>query len=185
MDIANASPELERDADELLTASELIPCLEKHGQVHITGSYRYHLMTVPDIDINLASPPAGREQAGEIVTELIAQGYWRGIAFEDFRQFPREDLPSGIYLGLKRAFRGRFWKVDVWLLADMARQTAFDEAMSRLTGEQRNAIMQIKHWRREANMLSFTSRLIYEAVMSGRAWDVASFQQCIEEDNHT
>ncbi len=172
--------ELQRDAEALLEESALLPCLKKYGQVLLTGSYRYHLMVAPDIDISIANPCAGREQAKEIVGDLISQGYWRGISFDDFIKFPREDLPSGIYLGLKRSFRGQFWKVDVWLLSDIAQNEAFDDSMSRLTNEQRSAIMQIKYWRREANLLSIPSKLIYDAVLYGRAHDVESFQRLIE-----
>ena len=54
--------------------------------------------------------------------------------------------------------------------------------MTRLTAEQRATILQIKHWRREANLLSFPSKLIYDAVLTGRAHDVESFQRLIEDE---
>lgn len=181
MEIDRLPAELQNDATALLADSELILKLEKYGQVMITGSYRYDLMTVPDIDICVAIPHAGLEHAREIVSELIGQAFWRGVFVEDFLQFPRKDLPSGIYLGLKRPFRGRFWKVDVWLLADTAQDVTFNEAMARLTDEQRTVIMQIKHWRREANALSIPSKFIYDAVLQGQVSDVESFKRLNEE----
>ena len=117
-DLTQLSDELHRDAEALLEASGLMGRLELCGEVILTGSYRYELMTVPDLDLCLVSPRVGLELAAEIVHDLIAKGFWRGVSCDDFVQFPRDDLPSGVYLGLKRAFRGRFWKVDVWLLTD-------------------------------------------------------------------
>lgn len=53
--------------------------------------------------------------------------------------------------------------------------------MAHLTPEQREAILAIKHWRREAKKLALPSMLIYEAVLQGKAHDVASFQRLLEE----
>lgn len=184
MSINNISIEIEHDAADLLVTSGLISHLEKFGQVLITGSYLYHLMTVPDIDICIATPHAGLAQAKAIVSDLIDQGFWRGVSFDDFIQFPREDLPSGIYIGLNRRFRDRFWKIDIWLLADISTDVAFNDVISRLTDEQRRTIMQIKEWRRQANLLSIPSKSIYDAVLHGYADDVATFQRLVEEEWH-
>lgn len=40
--------QLHADADDLLAESGLLDLLAPHGQVQLTGSYRYQLMTVPD-----------------------------------------------------------------------------------------------------------------------------------------
>ncbi|HOF88624.1 MAG TPA: hypothetical protein PLZ36_11045 [Armatimonadota bacterium] len=179
-DLTLLSEELHRDASALLAESALLELLAPYGQVLPTGSYQYRLMAVPDIDLCIVHPQIGRMQAGEIVSTLIDQGFWRGVAYEDFLQFPREDLPAGIYLGLKRSFRGRFWKVDLWCLTDATRDLAVHEALAHLTEEQRRTILQIKQWRREANELSMPSMLIYEAVLRGKAHDVSSFLRVLE-----
>lgn len=181
-DASRLSEELHRDAHALLEASGLLRRLEVFGEVVVTGSYRYDLMTVPDVDLCLVNPRAGLELASETAHDLIAQGFWRGVSCDDFVQFPRDDLPGGLYLGLKRPFRGRFWKVDVWLLTDASRDAEFNEAMSRLTDEQRAAIMTIKQWRHEAHLVSLPSKLIYYAVLQGRAHDVESFHRLIEDE---
>lgn len=179
--ITRIATELQTDADALLVESALLDLLGPFGQVMPTGSYRYWLMTVPDIDIHLTNPAFDRELVSRLVTDLIVQGFWRGVSYEDFVQFPREDLPVGYYLGLKRYYRDNFWKIDIWCLTDPSRNLAFDEAMAHLTSEQRLAILSIKHWRREANKLALPSMLIYEAVLQGKAHDVASFQRWLEK----
>jgi len=173
--------QLHADADALLAESALPDLLAPYGQVQLTGSYRYRLMTVPDIDLHLINPAFDREQVKHLVTDLIAQGFWRGISYEDFVQFPREDLPVGYYIGLKRLILGNFWKIDIWCLTDPSRNLAFDEAMAHLTPKQCQVILAIKHWRREANKLALPSMLIYEAVLQEKAYDVTSFQRWLEE----
>jgi hypothetical protein len=181
VDIDRVSDELQRDADALLIASQLIPRLEKHGRVVIQGSYKYRLMTVPDIDLSVLSSRAGRDQAKSIVCDLIDQGFWRAYDLEDFVQFPYEDLPSGIYIGLRRVFRDRLWKVDIWNLVDIPCEVlCLDEAMAGITEAQRTAIMQIKHWRNSTDR-KVASRYIYDAVLGGTANDVQSFRRLIDQ----
>ena len=148
IDVDDISAELQQDAEDLLTESELIPRLEKHGVVTTVGSYRHHLMTVPDIDIDVIDPLAGRDQAKGILCDLIDQGFWRGFSLEDFVQFPFDCFPCGIYIGLKRTFRDRLWKVDIWNLVDIPPPVlSLDAAMSQATRAQRTLIIEIKRWR--------------------------------------
>ncbi|HEX2987278.1 MAG TPA: hypothetical protein VHS06_03810 [Chloroflexota bacterium] len=171
------SDELQQEADAPLAESGLIQLLEKHGNVTIGGSYKYQLMTVSDIDLYVTGTDAGRDQGKRIVCELIDQGFWRGYALEDFVQFPREDFPTGIYIGLKRSFRERFWKVDIWNLPEIPKDVlCLDEAMSQLSDARRIAIMKIKRWR-DSNSLKIPSKSIYDAVLLGRACDVESFKR--------
>ena len=171
--------DLQCDADALLQTSGLIPLLQRYGPVLIQGSYRYRLMTVPDIDLYVIGPYAGRPQAKEILCELIDQGFWNAFLFGDWVQFQHEGFPSGFYVGLKRTFRDRRWKVDIWNLVELPPDVPlFAEAMSSLTDEQRETILQIKHWR-DIEARKIPSKLIYDAVLHGETHDVESFKRTI------
>lgn len=74
-EIAHLSGELRRDTEALLDESGLLRRLEAFGEVVLTGSYRYDLMTVPDVDLCLVSPDAGLRLASDIASALIAQGF--------------------------------------------------------------------------------------------------------------
>ncbi len=174
-DVETQAAALQREAEALLQESELIPRLSAYGAVVVTGSYRYRLMTFADLDLHIVNPQAGKEQAKALLCELIDQGFWRGFMLQDWVQFHHEDLPTGLYFGLKRDYRDRFWKVDIWFLTESPpEQAAFHEAMSRLTPEQRQAILLIKQWR-DRDSRNTPSMKIYEAVLSGQAEDVESF----------
>ena len=169
--------ELQNEAEALLLESELIPRLSNYGVVVVTGSYRYRLMTCADLDLHVIHPQAGRAQAKALLCELIDQAFWRGFMLQDWAQFQHEGFPNGLYFGLKRDYRDRFWKVDIWYLTESPpEQAAFHEAMSHLTQEQRKAILLIKHWR-DGHSKNTPSLKIYEAVRLGQAYDVDSFRR--------
>ncbi len=181
-DVETQAAVLQGEADALLQESELLPRLSKYGAVVVTGSYRYRLMTCADLDLHVVNPQAGREQAKALLCELVDQAFWRGFMLQDWVQFHHEDLPTGLYFGLKRDYRDRFWKVDIWLLTESApEQAAFHEAMSRLTPEPRKAILLLKQWR-DQHSRNTPSMKIYEAVLSGQAYDVESFLRLPQED---
>ena len=163
----------------MLAASGLIQCLAQHGIVTVSGSYKYHLMTVPDIDIYITDPRAGRDQGKSIVCDLIDQGFWREFALEDWVQFQHPGFPSGIYIGLKRTFRDRLWKVNIWNVVDIPPDALrIDKAVSGISEDQRTAIVRIKLWR-DSNAGKVPSKSIYDAVLEGKANDVESFRRVI------
>lgn len=172
---------MQQDADALLAESELIPRLRKYGHVTVVGSYSYQLMTVRDIDVYVIDSQAGRDQAKDILCDLIDQAYWRSFLFGDWIQFQHDGFPCGIYIGLKRRFRGELWKVDIWNMTDISSDlVSFNDAMSKLTETQRTTIMHIKHWR-NSSAQNISSKLIYDAVLQERAHDVESFKLLLEE----
>jgi hypothetical protein len=176
-EVVRLASELQAEADALLQESELLDRLSGFGEVVITGSYRYRLMTNADLDLYVISPDFTREHAKALLCALIDQAFWRGFLFEDWVQFQHEGLPAGLYLGLKLGYRGRFWKVDIWGLREQPPSTAkLAEAMAALTEEQRKAILLIKQWR-DRHAQGVPSTDIYEAVRLGHAWDVESFQR--------
>ena len=176
-DMTEGSAQLQGDADSLLASSGLVPLLKEFGHVTFQGSYLYRLMTVPDIDIYVTSPRAGREQARTILLRLIDQAFWNAFFFGDWVQFHHEGLPTGFYLGLKHTFRDKRWKIDIWNLPEVPLDSvAFNRAMSALSKEQRQVVLQIKEWRDSAAP-KVSSKMIYDAVLQGKARDVSSFQK--------
>ena len=170
---------LQDDAEALIEESGLITLLETFGKVSVQGSYRYRLMTIPDIDIYVIGPETGRSHAKALLSTLIDQGFWNAFMFGDWVHFDREEFPSGYYIGLKRTFRCRRWKVDIWdLVEEPAGNSEFAERMSHLEDEEREAILNIKRWR-DAEGYRIGSKQIYDAVLSGQAKDLLSFKRLI------
>lgn len=174
---ARLASELQDEAEALLQESGLLDRLSGFGEVVVTGGYCYRLMTNADLDLYVINPGFTREHMKSLLCELIDQAFWRGFVFEDWVRFRHEGFPSGLYLGLKRDYRGRFWKVDIWGLHQQpASAVELAKAMAELTEEQRKAILLIKRWR-DGHARGVRSTDIYEAVRLGRAWDVESFQR--------
>lgn len=178
--LLNQAMSLHRDASALLTKSNLISVLEEFGQIYMTGSFHHGLMTNPDIDLYLTSPHASREQAKEVLNRLIDQGFWNAYFFGDWVRFRVPDLPEGYYIGLKHTFHRKRWKVDIWSLPCVPEEQVQLNRMleNSLTDTNRLLILEIKQWR-DTSKLDISSTLIYEAVLSGRAKDIESFQKMI------
>jgi hypothetical protein len=175
--IVERASKLQADADALLASSGLVALLKEFGHVTFQGSYLYRLMTVPDIDICVTSPQAGREQARAILLRLIDQRFWNAFFFGDWVQFHHEGFPTGFYIGLKHTFRDKRWKIDIWNLPEVPPDSeAFERAMSSLSHEQRRIILEIKEWRDSAAP-KVPSKAIYDAVLHGKACDVSAFQK--------
>ena len=174
---------LQKDADALLEASGLVQLLASFGRVYRTGSYRYHLMFVPDIDLYVISPDAGKQQATSILNKLIEQGFWNAFLFGDWVQFRHKGFPEGYYVGLKRTFRQRRWKIDIWNLPTVPQELLhYDQWVTdHLSHDKKLLILEIKRWR-EASGREVPSKLIYDFVLSGRVNSLESFKALLQSE---
>ncbi len=114
--LLDLSASLHRDATALLKKTDLLKKLSKYGEVVLSGSYILDLMMDGDIDLFIVNEDFDKPKSVKILSELIAQGDFNGYLYYDWSQRRRAGFPQGFYLGLKTDFRGRKWKVDVWLV---------------------------------------------------------------------
>ena len=166
------SKDLHNEASELLLASRLLKRLEDFGETYVTGSFKYDLMTVPDIDIYVALDDYSRSTAVSIHNQLISDDWWNGFAFFDWSQdrfrLPKwQWLPTGYYLKLNADFGKHRWKIDVWLMnrQEFAKRQALEPDLVNLSSEQRSRILQLKTDNRQQND-NTTSHDIYNKVIN-------------------
>ena len=174
------------EADEILR-SGLLTILDRHGEVHIVGSYALGLMTWRDLDIHVVREdmdvPAFFDLGREIATLLKPQR----MHFRDESTVRTPGLPPGyywgVYLGDERAGA---WKIDIW----QTNRQAFDavrrfgeDLSARLTDENRAVILAIKEacWRHPQYRRGFTSADVYAAVLDRGVRDVPGFWADLRE----
>jgi hypothetical protein len=169
-DLLNRSKEQKQQADKLLADSKLIEQLKQFGDIGYSGSYAYDLMLNPDIDLHLILDDYKKHTASKVLNTLIEQGWWNSYTFADWTQdkfrLPQwQWLPRGYYINVRADFGGARWKVDIWLL-DKARYKGdyLAEKMSKVTDDERLAILQIKE-ARESKRVNSGSYDIYTAVI--------------------
>ena len=140
------------EADEILR-SGLLTILNRHGEVHIVGSYALGLMTWRDLDIHVVREdmdvPAFFDLGREVATLLEPQR----MHFRDESTVRTPGLPPGyywgVYLGDERAGA---WKIDIWQTNRQAFEAVRrfgDDLSARLTDGNRAVILAIKEacWR--------------------------------------
>lgn len=173
----------QKDANALLEISGLVQLLSSFGKVYKTGSYRYHLMFVPDIDLYVINPTAGKHQAWRILNKLIAQGFWNAFLFGDWVQFRHKGFPEGFYVGLKRTFRRKRWKIDIWNLPTVPQELLhYDQwVIDNLSIDKKLLILEIKRWR-EFSGRQVPSKLIYDLILSGKANSLESFKALLQSE---
>jgi hypothetical protein len=176
-------------ADGLLAESKLVDLLERHGEVHFSGSYAYDVMMSPDVDIHLVLPAFTREHAARVLLSLVEQGWWATITFADrvderFRPPTLQGVPRGYYVGLETDLDGARWKVDVWLLDETKyRGDVWRPIMESISDEQRQAILELKVARGDERV-SAAGVEIYEAVINGGVRTVAQLDRLLAATEH-
>jgi hypothetical protein len=160
------SHQLKTEADGLLKKTDLIEFLAKFGHVNIGGSYALDLMVDGDIDINLVNPRATKKLSLEILQQLIIRDDFRGYVYYDFTVRHHVGFPCGYYLGLKTHYRGRKWKIDLWLLSHPypPAERLMRLVRTKLRPQDRPVILRLKQQAKQRN-IHHVSSAIYQAVL--------------------
>ncbi len=159
-----------RDATALLRATRLVERLSGYGEVVSLGSYRYDLMYDPDLDFYVVNPSADLDLALDALNAFVRSGEFYAYYFGDWASAPRHpSMPEGTYLGLKKLFRKRKWKVDVWFVRS-DRENDREWIERSLTPESRLAILRLKRLREEHGV-RLPSYELYRAVLEERITD--------------
>lgn len=97
---------IKSNAEILLHQTGLLECLQKHANVHITGSYFMDTMSWNDLDIYLEADPAAFDPY-PMIAEVNA--LLRPFRFDGFADGGR------IFYGLETMATGERWNVDIWI----------------------------------------------------------------------
>lgn len=161
---------IKQEAEFLLKQSRLPKLLAQYGEVKIAGGYALDLMMNGDIDIHVTNPNFTKISAVNVLNDLIKRGFFKGYLFYDFIKFIKErkpGFPAGYYIGLKRRFRGRKWKIDIWFTKpkDMAKQDALVNRLKEgITNDNKYLILKFKKLKENRN-LNIRSFEIYKMVL--------------------
>ena len=107
---------LHQEANQIVYDRGIDRILQLYGEVFYTGSYFLNVMVWPDIDITivLESDPPSIEDFFEIGAEVAKIDSVISLKFNNFFSLQAEDLPEGLYWGVRLDVENREWKIDLW-----------------------------------------------------------------------
>ncbi len=157
---------VKKDADLLLKKSGLLSLLSKYGDVFIRGSYELDLMVDGDIDIYIVNNKFNKNLAVKALNELIIKNDFRGYMFYDFVKRRRKGFPKGYYLGAKTRFKSKKWKIDIWIMGEMDKESdrLINFVKKNATEKNKETILKIKKECKDKKN-DVSSHLIYLAVI--------------------
>lgn len=159
------SRRVKKEADELLSESNIIKELDGLGMVKVGGSYDLDLMYDRDLDIFVNQTRLTRKTAESLLNKLLLQDYFWGYKFYDFVKYRSGWGPKSYYLGLRKNFKGNDWKIDVWLFPyDLPTEDPLVMEIKKMTEDQKLTLLKLKEYKSKKLGDSVRSYKIYEAV---------------------
>jgi hypothetical protein len=182
MDPTEQSAKLKAEADQLLETSGLLPLLAEFGDVHLTGSYFYDLLTWRDIDLCLAVDHLLSDLVLDIAKRVAAIPNVGSMYYRNELVMQTPGNPRAMFLCVDVYLpEDTRWKVDILVAEhdEVQRVLKPGRAMcERLTPATREAIVRIKSdvCQRPGYRREFGSRTVYDAVLEHGvrtvdAWD--------------
>ncbi|MFZ4648432.1 MAG: hypothetical protein ACOYMB_02210 [Patescibacteria group bacterium] len=164
----NFSNTLHQEADVLLKKTDLVKKLLKYGEVVVSGSYAMDLMMDGDIDLFIINKDLNKKRSIEILNDLIIQNDFNGYLYYDWTERKHIGFPKGFYIGLKTDFKGRKWKVDVWMINEIFKPTEklMNLVRTNLNEKNKKQILKLKYQAKAKN-LGVRSSEIYFKVLKG------------------
>lgn len=165
-DLIQFSKSLHSEADSLLKKTKLISKLSKYGEVTLSGSYDLGLMMDGDIDIFIINKNINKLKSVAILEDLIMQNDFNGYLYYDWTKRRHVGFPKGYYIGLKTDYKGRKWKIDVWLIDNIYKPTEnlMNFIKANLNEKNKKIILELKHKAKTKN-LDLRSSDIYKKVL--------------------
>jgi hypothetical protein len=169
--------ELQQEADAILKEYRIIERLEALGDVQFVGSYRYGLMVLRDIDIEVHHSDYSPSQIYDYCKDLFMAT--RRISFIDRTALPkRDDRPVGVRVGCEIDKPNSRWKLDIWVFPEGPEMATQHQSLSeifdadwfeRTTQQQRDAMLLLKHQLHEEGTYNkpVASYQVYQAVLKG------------------
>src|SRR5688572_29366487 len=106
--------DIRTEADDILR-SGLLSMLERHGEVHLVGSYVLGLMTWRDLDIHVVREDLDVTAFFDLGGEIARLLQPHRMHFRDESTVGTPGLPRGFYWGIYLGDeRSGAWKIDIW-----------------------------------------------------------------------
>ncbi len=178
---------LRREADNILEGKSLRKLLEEYAPIHITGSYRLHLMVWRDLDILMDAPNITIPEffvLGNRITSLLSP--WK-MSFTNNRDHESGRYPRGLYWGIRLGdLRKGAWKIDVWAFDSeqcRAKVQECEKLRKRLNDDNRLTILSLKSqlWNHPRYRDTITSQDIYDAVLDHSVRTLSDFWNYVEK----
>lgn len=146
------------------------------GKFEYEGSYRYKLMVKPDIDAHVYADEIDKEKVADIARQYLLRDDMIRVLVMDHRIHsktlePRPGFPQGVYFGLRWAWEGELWNLDLWIFPQSEKKDPeffVENWHKQLTPEQHDDILLLKHQLKEASLynVEFHSVDVYRAVVN-------------------
>nr|MDO8111776.1 hypothetical protein [Candidatus Sigynarchaeota archaeon] len=172
---------LKREADQLLADLALIDIFARFGVVHLTGSYKYDLMTRRDIDVCVEMANPSEEMLFDMGVAIAALPHVGSMYFRNEYVLRTPGNPLAMFWVVD-VYRpgGDKWTVDILVSTPAEVKRVIDAGAEQLHGldpEKRACILEIKgHLTATKDYRkTYKSTDIYEAVMKGGVKDLAGW----------
>jgi hypothetical protein len=187
----------QKDSDWILNRIDLIPKLQKYGQVKIAGAKALGLMFAKDIDISVVVKQVSIEDWQKLVGELIITPHIRNISAIDYYNYddqnrydPIKGQKYSLYTSINNMLGPEDDKLDTWecqihlIESKMFDESKITEVVNKLNPEKRLTILRLKYWANEVNRTlkattnghyKIYSPSIYEAVLDKKINSVDAF----------
>ena len=183
MDVIQFSQKTKQEAKNLLRQGNVLEVLSQHGEVVLSGAYKYDLMWGPDIDVVVICDNP-EEASQHALQDFIKQRNFQKYQLGDFAAFPLTNRPQSMIVVLIHEFAGRRWEIEIWFQKSLPESTLrFDKLLSNISQEQRKTILELKHHRElvGTSKLSLSSTAIYEGVLIENKSEIGDFSAKIDE----
>ena len=180
MNILQKSQFLKKEADKILSKTNVVKILSKYGRVIMAGSYAYDLLTCRDIDFCLVVKKTTVDLAFRIGTDLSKIKNIDKMHFG--KSYLRGKKSKGMIWSLKIIDKNKVWKIDIIIATKNIVDKIVNpglEIKSLLTTEKRKIILKLKkklsinkNFKKE-----FGSFDIYRAVLKHNVSSLAEWQK--------
>lgn len=199
LDLNSYENSLQQESEEILKKINLVPLLQKYGNVNIVGGKALGLMIAKDIDISVVVEKVSISDWQEIVRQLMITPHVRKVTAIDFYNYnsqhiydPENGEKYSLYISVDTLMGFDNDKYDTWecqihlIEKDKFDITKFEDIKNRLNADNREIILNLKYWAHKVNKIllgesgghfKIYSPSIYEAVLNNR---ISTPQQFIE-----
>ncbi len=175
---------LKKQAGNILKDLNLLPELNKYGEVNFVGSYALDLIVKKDIDI-VVSTSVNYKDFLKLVDYLFPLTNIYNLTLWDFRKSIHPERPQGIYCGISYLIKpDTFWKIDIWFMpkeGNGAKQLV-DWVKKRLTNDNREIILKIKNEMLNTKHGKEISGMdVYKAVLEKNVKNLDGFRDYLKQ----
>lgn len=164
---------LHKKADEMLAKTKLKEVFQRLGRFNeIGGSYSYHLLVYPDLDLGVTAKSVDRGDVAELLKQLALMPEVRKVSFVDNVKFKSKNKgqPKGYWIGLQVPYEDDIWGIDCWIQQEdwVHGEDLYSKELKALDQDTKDIILGIKYDRIYQDLYGsrFKSVDVYDAVLN-------------------